>query len=121
MTMAETASDIDRARMLLQLGKKISALLREEEALTDRIAEEGDPGVKRRLDEQLSETLAERVHCESRYSQIDAGGPFNEPGAGAEDALLQAIDDADRLVEGSAAAEELMAAFHRVVTAFPAG
>jgi hypothetical protein len=117
--MADNDPGRERAKVLLELGRKISALHRCEEALTDRIADEEDPDTKSRLDHQLSETVAERVLCEARHSQIDSDGGFSNPGEGAEDALLEAIRRADRLIATSAAAGALMAAFHGLVEAYP--
>lgn len=118
--MADQDPTQERDQVLLQLGDKISALLRHEEKLTELI-ETGDdpPHVKNRLDLQLAETKAELALCNVRYGQIDSDAPFSNPGTEAEDELLEAINEADDLIEMSAGAEALMGAFHKVVVAYP--
>lgn len=116
--MAEDDPETERARVLMHLNDKIIALDTHESELIRLDGEEEVPDIRERLSEQRTETINERELCQARHDQIFADAPFSNPGEAAEDELLEAIRDADILIQMSAGAEALMAAFHRVVTAY---
>ena len=116
--MAEDDPGTERARVLMHLNDKIIALDRHEAELIRLDGEEEDPDIREQLSQQRNETIIERELCQARYDQIFANAPFSNPGEAAENELLNAIQQADILIQTSAGAVALMAAFHRVVVAY---
>lgn len=110
----------DRNRVLSKLNDKITALLNSRNELTRRIARETNAAMKNRLDLNRAAVRAELVRCRRRYSAIANNKPFGDPGQVAEQELLASIQAADASIAGSAAATALMAAFSRLVAAYPA-
>lgn len=117
--MADNDEDVIRAIRLQRLTEKIIALYKAESALTILIGQEQDPDLKRRYADQQAECFAERVLCEQRHAMLVAGAPLGQPGAGAEDQLLAAIDAVEAATAGGAAGEAALQAFHGLVVAFP--
>jgi len=108
-----------RTRRLRLLTDKIVALSKGRTELTKRIRRERNADLRRRLDLQRDECIAERALCEARHSALVAGAPLGSPGEGAEDALLAAIDEVEAATAGGAASEAMLVAFHGLVVAFP--
>lgn len=108
-----------RTRRLRLLTEKIVALSKSRTELTKRLRRERDGDVRRRVDLQRDECIAERALCEARHSALVAGASLGSPGAGAEDALLAAIDKVEDAIAAGAATEALLLAFHGLVVAFP--
>lgn len=78
-----------------------------------------DPELRIDVTTQIGEAEAERSLCKARHDQIDAGGAFKEPPQSEEDALLAAIDAVEKSLAVTIAVAGLLAAVHKLVTAFP--
>lgn len=78
-----------------------------------------EPELRIDVTTQIGEAEAERSLCKARHDQIDAGGAFKEPPQSEENALLAAIDAVEKSLAVTNAVAGLLAAVHKLVTAFP--
>ena len=114
------ASDDDRVKVMLRLDAKAKRLMASEASI--QVARDAAPNDEqyRRLDLELDEARNERMQCDSRFTAIDAGRPFHDPGPDQENRLLGAIDAVDRALQNTAAVDALLGAVHNLVQAYPA-
>jgi hypothetical protein len=79
-----------------------------------------DPADHLQISTRIGEAVAERSLCKARHDAIDAGGPFNDPGQEAENALLAAMSAVDAAIATTTGISALLAAAHNLIEAFPA-
>jgi hypothetical protein len=90
------------------------------DALKARLPTTTNPADHVQISTRIGEAVAERSLCKARHDAIDAGGPFNDPGQQAEDALLAAMSAVDAAIATTAAISGLLATAHGLIQAFPA-
>jgi len=116
----DAQADDDRVKVMLRLDAKARKLMASEQSLQIARDAASSDEQYRRIDLELDEAKSERMFCDSRFSAIDAGRPFSDPGPDAENRLLAAIDAVDRALQNTAAVEAMLGAVHNLVAAYPA-
>jgi hypothetical protein len=117
---AAAAADAERAKVLINLITKYLKLDDGAAALQLAMGSTDDPAQYDDAALQLAQARAEQSLCKARYDAIDAGGPFSDPGPGAERALLAAIAAVDLARANTDAIGALIDAAHGLVIAYRA-
>ena len=116
----EANDDLERATVMLRLGEKSRKLLASEQALGIALERPQSDEQYRRIDLELDETRNERIYCDARFSAVNNGRAFSDPGPQEEAKLTDSINAVDRALQNTAALEALLTAVHGLVAAYPA-